>query len=172
MRRILRALKWVSIVVVAAAVGLGVYVGMYWDRTWDVVERDLHASTDPDVIARGEYLARSVADCCGCHSPLSQATGALTGPEYSGATAAMEPVPFTGVNTTMWFMPPNITPLPGSAFSKVPDRDTFVARFKTGGAALSGIADAVGVVRQDDARGHRRDLRVPAHRSAGGAAGA
>jgi len=294
MRRILRALKWIAIAVAMAAVGLGMYVGMYWDRTWDVPEPDLHASTDLAVIARGEYivygpahcevchtgsveeferfvdtgipptlaggyplgmgplgtlypknltpdretgigrysdgqiarmmrhgvrpdgqasipllmpfsemsdadvvavisflrslppvrheipqnewtmfgkvmrtfvaaarpkldghppkesppqemtaargeyLARSVADCGGCHSPLSEATGALTGPEFSGATAPMEPIPLKGVDTSMWFTPPNITPLPGSAFSKFPDRATFVARFKNGGRHYQG----------------------------------
>lgn len=294
MRRLLRALKWVGLTAVVAAVGLGVYVGMYWDRTWDVPEPALHASTDPAVIARGEYLVygpahcvvchagsveeyqrfvdtgmtptlaggypiglgplgtlypknltsdpdtgigrnsdgqiarmmrhgvrrdgqasiplmmpfsnmsdadvvavisflrtlppvrhevplnewttfgkvmrtfvaaarpelgghppkespaqeatvargeylvRSVADCGGCHSPLSQATGALVGPEFSGATAALEPVPLKGVDTSLWFMAPNITPLEGSAFMKFPDRATFVARFRVGGRHYQG----------------------------------
>ena len=88
--------------------------------------------------ARGEYLARSVADCGGCHSPLDQATGALTGPEFSGAIAPMEPMPLKGVDASMWFMPANITPLQGSAFSKFPDRATFIARFKNGGRHHAG----------------------------------
>lgn len=294
MRRILRGLKWMAIVVVVLAIGLSVYVAMYWDRTWNVPEPDLHASTDPAVIVRGEYivygpahcivchsgsveqfqrfvddgtpptlsggyplamgplgtlypknltpdrdtgigrytdpqlarmlrhgvrpdgqasipllmpfsemsdadvvaaisflrslppvrhevpqnqwttfgmvmrtfvaaarpkldghppkdsppqeptatrgeyLARSVADCGGCHSPVSQATGAPAGPEFSGAIAPMEPIPLKGVDTSMWFTPPNITPLKGSAFSKFPDRDTFIARFKKGGRHYEG----------------------------------
>ncbi|HET9383962.1 MAG TPA: cytochrome c [Gemmatimonadales bacterium] len=294
MRRVVRVLKWAAIVVVVAGVGLGIYVARYWDRTWDVPEPDLHASTEPAVIARGEYLvygpahcavchtgsveeyerfvdtgmpptlaggyplglgplgtlyarnltpdrdtgigrytdgqiarlmrhgvrpdgqasipllmpfsemsdadvvavisflrslppvrretpqnewttfgkvmrtfvaaarpeldgrppkesppqelsaargeylARSVADCIGCHSPFNQVTGALTGPEFSGATALVEPVPLKDVDTSMWFMPPNITPLRGSAFAKFPDRATFVARFKVGGRKYPG----------------------------------
>jgi mono/diheme cytochrome c family protein len=88
--------------------------------------------------ARGEYLVRSVADCGGCHSPLDQATGAPTGPEFSGAASPMEPLPLKGVDTSRWFMPPNITPLEKSAFSKFPDRATFVARFKNGGRQHDG----------------------------------
>ena len=68
MRRLLRALKWVGLTAVVAAVGLGVYVGMYWDRTWDVPEPALHASTDPAVIARGEYLVYGPAHCVVCHA--------------------------------------------------------------------------------------------------------
>jgi mono/diheme cytochrome c family protein len=88
--------------------------------------------------ARGEYLARSVADCGGCHSPLSMATGALTGPEFSGAFEPMEPIPLEGVDTSKWFIAPNITPLKDSAFSKFPDRDIFIARFKNGGRHYPG----------------------------------
>jgi len=88
--------------------------------------------------ARGEYLGRSVADCVGCHSPFNPATGAPTGPAFSGASDPMEPIPLKGVDTSMWFVPPNITPLEGSAFSKFPDRDTFVARFKNGGRQYDG----------------------------------
>src|SRR5262245_66689020 len=68
MRRILRVLKWVAIVVVVLAIGLSVYVAMYWDRTWDVPEPDLHASTDPAIIARGEYIVYGPAHCVVCHS--------------------------------------------------------------------------------------------------------
>jgi mono/diheme cytochrome c family protein len=294
MRRILQALKWAGAVIVVAAAVLAIYVAMNWDRTWDVPEPDLRASTDPAVIARGEYivygpahcavchmgsveefqrfvetgtppslaggyplrigplgtlyaknltpdretgigqytdgqiarllrhgvrrdgqssiplimpfgdmsdtdvvavisflrslppvrhevpqnewttfgkvmrtfvaaarprldvrppkdappqepipargeyLARSVADCVTCHSPIDQATGALTGPEFSGATALIDPVPLKDVDTSMWFLPPNITPLQGSALSKFPDRATFVARFKNGGRKYEG----------------------------------
>src|SRR4051812_49353763 len=68
MGRILRTLKWVAIVIVLAAAGLGVYVAMYWDRTWDVPEPNLHASNDPAVIARGEYIVYGPAHCVACHA--------------------------------------------------------------------------------------------------------
>jgi hypothetical protein len=62
------------IVVVVLAVGLSVYVAMYWDRTWDVPEPDLHASTDPAVIVRGEYIVYGPAHCIVCHSGSLGAT--------------------------------------------------------------------------------------------------
>ena len=81
---------------------------------------------------RGEYLARSVGNCGGCHSPLDQLTFALDGPEYSGGVA-MGPRALPGVDNTRWFKPPNLTPLVGSALHRFPDRETFVARFQKGG---------------------------------------
>jgi mono/diheme cytochrome c family protein len=87
--------------------------------------------------ARGAYLAQSVADCGGCHTPFNQMTGAITGPRYSGGNL-MEPAARQGVDLTLWFAPPNITPLKGSALTKFPDRETFVARFRFGGRKYDG----------------------------------
>jgi mono/diheme cytochrome c family protein len=86
---------------------------------------------------RGEYLAKSVANCVGCHTPFNEMTGAITGPLFSGGNA-MEPAARPGVDLTVWFEPPNITPLRGSALMKFPDRPTFVARFKNGGRKYAG----------------------------------
>ena len=87
--------------------------------------------------ARGEYLALSVGNCVGCHSPRDVNTGALTGPAFSGG-GPMEPIGRTGVDPSLWFRPPNITPLPKSALSNFPDRATFVARFQKGGRKYEG----------------------------------
>jgi len=87
--------------------------------------------------ARGEYLANSVADCTGCHTPFNELTGAPTGPAYSGGNVH-EPALFADVDPTLKFRPPNITPRPGSALMKFPDRATFIARFKVGGRKFDG----------------------------------
>ena len=81
---------------------------------------------------RGEYLARAVGNCSGCHSPLDQLTFAVNGPEFSGGVA-IEPRNLPSVDHAVWFAPPNLTPLAGSALKRFPDRDTFVARFQRGG---------------------------------------
>lgn len=81
---------------------------------------------------RGEYLAHSVGNCGGCHSPRSQLTFQLRGPEFSGGVP-IEPRPLTEADRTLWFAPPNLTPLEGSAIRRFPDRETFVARFQRGG---------------------------------------
>jgi hypothetical protein len=82
--------------------------------------------------ARGEYVVRAIGDCSGCHSPLNQLTFALSGPEFSGG-AALEPPALPGIDKSLWFKPPNITPSKGSALLRFPDRATFVARFLRGG---------------------------------------
>jgi mono/diheme cytochrome c family protein len=77
-------------------------------------------------VARGAYIARSVANCGGCHTAYNPLTGAPTVPAYSGGSPVEA------------FNPPNITPRPGSALMKFPDRDTFVARFMFGGRQYAG----------------------------------
>lgn len=86
---------------------------------------------------RGEYLARYVADCVGCHTPRNPSTFVRTGPDFSGGFE-LEPLPFPGVDPTIWFRAPNITPKAGSALMNFPDRDTFVARFQRGGRKHDG----------------------------------
>ena len=88
-------------------------------------------------VARGQYLDRAVADCSGCHTPFNEMTGAPTGPRLSGGIP-MEPFLRAGVDRDLWFKPPNITPRPGSALRKFPDRATFIARFKNGGRQYPG----------------------------------
>src|SRR5262245_41613557 len=78
-------------------------------------------------IERGTYIARGVGNCVNCHSPLDQLTFAPNGPEFSGGVA-MEPAIRDGVDKSLWFQPPNLTPLKGSALLRFPDRETFVAR--------------------------------------------
>ena len=88
-------------------------------------------------IARGRYLALSVADCSLCHTSINSLIGELAGQPFTGGDA-MEPIPVEGVDTSLWFNPPNITPLPGSALRRFPDRATFIARFKVGGRKYNG----------------------------------
>ena len=86
---------------------------------------------------RGEYLARYVANCVGCHTPLHDTTFEPIGPDFSGGEE-FEPMPLPGADKHTWFRTPNITPRQGSALMKFPDRATFVARFKVGGRQHAG----------------------------------
>ncbi len=81
---------------------------------------------------RGEYLARSVANCEACHTQLDAMTFEPVGPAFAGGFE-MEPIPFADTDMAIWFRSPNITPVKGGALTKFPDRATFVARFKVGG---------------------------------------
>lgn len=82
--------------------------------------------------ARGEYLARYVSNCVGCHTKRDPATFAAIGTDFAGGWE-MEPDPNPGADLATWFITPNLTPTEGSALLKFPDRDTFVARFRNGG---------------------------------------
>ena len=49
------------------------------------------ASPRGATVENGRYLAESVALCWACHTQRDEATGALTGPRYGGATEFVEP---------------------------------------------------------------------------------
>lgn len=86
---------------------------------------------------RGEYLARYVANCVGCHTKLHETTFEPIGPEFAGGWE-MDPMPLPGADPALWFRTPNITPMKGGALTKFPDRATFIARFKAGGRQHAG----------------------------------
>lgn len=106
--------------------------------TFKPIEKPTPPSTAPAMAAtveRGEYLARSVTNCVGCHTQRDIMTYEATGPEFAGG---MEFEPWTdlhkhlGVDTTLWIRTPNITPDPESAFSKFKTSQDFINRFKQG----------------------------------------
>lgn len=105
----------------------------------------------------GEYLARSVANCGGCHTQRNLATGAFTGPALAGGTPT-EVAP--GVTLT----PPNLTPSPRGRLAGWSE-DAFVARMKAGvGMPHSHMPwKAFARMHDDDLRALYRYLRaVPA----------
>ena len=86
---------------------------------------------------RGEYLARYVANCAGCHTPRDPNTFTATGPDFAGGFE-MDPLALPGADPTVRFRTPNITPKTGGALMKFPDRETFIARFQKGGRHYAG----------------------------------
>jgi mono/diheme cytochrome c family protein len=86
---------------------------------------------------RGEYIARYVSNCVGCHTPRDPNTFSATGPEFSGGWE-MEPLPLPGADPATWYRTPNLTPAKGSGLMKFPDRETFIARFQRGGRQQAG----------------------------------
>jgi len=75
--------------------------------------------------AYGEYLARTVANCRGCHSERDLRTGAYVGPEYAGQ---ME---FEGMEGG-YFVTPNLTPDPETGRIANWSQDQFVQRLRSG----------------------------------------
>ncbi|MEB2785582.1 cytochrome c [Algoriphagus persicinus] len=86
-------------------------------------------------IQRGEYLARYVANCVGCHTNRDQMTFEAIGPEFGGGME-FEPWPefalAVGGDPEMWMRTPNITPHPNSALSKFKTVEEWKARFRQG----------------------------------------
>jgi mono/diheme cytochrome c family protein len=101
---------------------------------------------------RGEYLARNVANCVACHTERSPLSFAAVRPEFAGGNE-MEPAERLGADKNIWFRTPNLTPSSGSALSKFPDRETFIARFQRGGRQYPGSPmpwEAFGTMNEQD----------------------
>ncbi len=75
-------------------------------------------------VVYGEYLANSVANCVGCHSPRDLKSGEFTGPKFSGGLAFEEP---SGT-----FITPNLTPDPETGLLAQWTEEAFVQRLKAG----------------------------------------
>ncbi|MDX5337508.1 MAG: cytochrome c [Cyclobacteriaceae bacterium] len=86
-------------------------------------------------IERGEYIARYVANCVGCHTERDLITFDAIGPEFAGGME-FEPDPnfnkAMGEDPELWIKTPNITPDPGSAFAQFKSLEEWKARFKKG----------------------------------------
>lgn len=78
-------------------------------------------------IEYGKYLARSVANCRGCHTPRDMMTGAYIGEDFSGGDAGIE-----GTTGKTMYYPPNITT--DKETSKIANwtEEEFLARFRKG----------------------------------------
>ena len=72
MRILLQILKWLGFALLTVVVGLSWYVYRTWDRVWDAPLPELHASSDPAVIARGQHLAYGPAHCAECHTASAE----------------------------------------------------------------------------------------------------
>jgi mono/diheme cytochrome c family protein len=82
-------------------------------------------SIKPEVsVVYGEYLANSVANCAGCHTPRDLKTGEFTGPAFSGGLTFEEPL---GTFTTT-----NLTPDPETGLLATWTEESFVKRLKGG----------------------------------------
>ncbi|HEY3387478.1 MAG TPA: hypothetical protein VGK46_13260 [Saprospiraceae bacterium] len=108
--------------------------------TFKPIEHPDAPATAPPMAAtveRGEYLARYVTNCVGCHTKRDIMTYEATGPEFAGG---MEFEPWVGLHkflnadTTLWLRTPNITPDPGGVLAKYKTPEEFIARFRLGRA--------------------------------------
>lgn len=150
MRKILRALMALVLIVVVGIVGFVVYVSLTYERDFSGVPLPaLTASKDPEVIARGAYLAHAVAHCSACHGPgetVTQRKLAANKDDLRGGYV-MKAGPFGT------YYPANITPDPETGIGKLSDGQ--LARIIRHGVSPSGrfdafMAFAVGPMSDDD----------------------
>lgn len=83
--------------------------------------------TEAPTIERGEYLANRVAQCAGCHTRFNMMTMQPVGPRFGGGDEMREPFA-----PGLVFVPPNLTPDPGSGHIVDWTEDQFVERFRAG----------------------------------------
>jgi mono/diheme cytochrome c family protein len=117
MKRIVIRIAFGAVALVLLAGGsLAAGVALRWDRAFDVPEPALRASTDPELIERGRYLAYGPAHCAYCH----------TGPEQWPALMAGARPPMTGGYSLR--MPLATLPTP----NLTPDAETGIGRYTDG----------------------------------------
>ena len=68
MKSVFRLLKYLVVVFAVSLIAAGVYVSRTWDRVYEIALPEIHASTDPAIIQRGEYLVYGPAHCVECHT--------------------------------------------------------------------------------------------------------
>lgn len=86
------------------------------------------APAEAPTAERGEYLARYVANCVGCHTAHSPATMEFTGPDFAGG-AEFGPLP----GSDLWHRAPNLTPAArGLLVTRYPTMEAWVERFRAG----------------------------------------
>src|SRR5690349_6305244 len=68
MKYVRRGLAIAGLTCVAFVAVGGLYVWRTWDAVWNIPLPDVHASSDPAVIARGEYLVNGPSHCITCHA--------------------------------------------------------------------------------------------------------
>jgi mono/diheme cytochrome c family protein len=81
---------------------------------------------------RGEYVARYVANCVGCHTNHDMATMQFVGPEFAGG-ATFPPEPgFPGAEEGLTFRSPNLTPDSTGILVRIGSKEAWIARFRQG----------------------------------------
>jgi mono/diheme cytochrome c family protein len=107
-------------------------------------------------LARGEYLADSVAFCVGCHSAFDMKTFENVGPKAGGGSVE----PSHGDDKDMEFAPPNLTSDP-TGYTGRTDEDSFIKRLRGGRAVATSVMpwEAFSQMTESDARSIYRYLK-------------
>jgi mono/diheme cytochrome c family protein len=114
-RIIVRILLGLLGLVVLGVVGIGAMAQARWDRTFDVPEPVVHASSDPEVIESGRYLVFGPAHCSYCHSPKEHWPRLDAGEEIPLIGGYEMKLPIGTLRST------NLTPDPETGIGRITD---------------------------------------------------
>lgn len=81
---------------------------------------------------RGEYLARYVANCVGCHTNRDRRTGEPIAPEFSGGLPFQVEAGAPGADEGLAFRSANLTPHPTGALVTIGSKEGWIQRFRAG----------------------------------------
>ncbi len=103
LQRVLLGAGLLAAVLLLIGAGAVVYAMIRYDRSWEIALPSTVASSDPAVIARGEYLVHGPAHCSDCHAPPS-ARDELFGGAIVALTGGTEEATWLGT-----WVAPNLT---------------------------------------------------------------
>lgn len=112
-KRILKLLGWSAATIAALALILVATVLVRANRKFDAPYPDIHATSDPKVIARGEAIAYGPGHCVNCHTTSAEDESVKNGATPLLAGGRLFALPLGNVYT------PNLTP----------DRETGIGRY-------------------------------------------
>lgn len=115
MRRVWKVLFVLAGLPLAGVAGTLVAAELGWQRTFSAPEPEIRASRDPEVIARGRYLAYGPSHCAACHTPNEQLARVDAGEELPLVGGHVFALPIGTIRT------PNLTPDPETGIGRVSD---------------------------------------------------
>jgi mono/diheme cytochrome c family protein len=86
-----------------------------------------HTPAEEPTVERGEYLAKRVASCAGCHSKRNPMDGSYVGERFAGGGVMPRET-----NPSHSFVTPNLTPDSATGHIYRWSEEQFVARFRAG----------------------------------------
>jgi mono/diheme cytochrome c family protein len=90
------------------------------------------APADSATRERGEYIARYVANCVGCHTQYDMRTGEKIGQDFAGGSLFVPEPGFPGHGDGLSFRSVNLTPDPTGVLVKIGSKESWVKRFRAG----------------------------------------
>ncbi len=122
MKKLFRIVVWTGLAVLLLIFGFFTLVQITWDNAIDAPYPDIRATSDPAVIARGEYLVYGPSHCAVCHVSMDRMLDVDNGLKLPLTGGFEEVIPGFGI-----IRAPNLTP----------DEETGIGRLTDGEIARS-----------------------------------